>query len=206
MIDGRQGCAVHAPVTCKEGKQDMDELEELARVLRGEWLKLRLDALERTIDEPLETKALNVSVKAVDTEAGTVDGYLATFNNEDLGKDVILPAAFKATLDEAETQRRAHGCKALYALLWQHDKDEPIGAITSAREDAHGLRIKAEINTGIERGRQALYGLKNGSLAFSIGYRPVRYDWRGQVRQLKEIALVEGSVVTFPMNPEARAA
>jgi phage head maturation protease len=42
-------------------------------------------------------------------------------------------------------------------------------------------------------------------MGFSIGYRPVKSRWEGKVRHLTEIGLAEGSAVTFPMNPEARA-
>ncbi len=65
--------------------------------------------------------------------------------------------------------------------------------------------IQARLNLAIERGRQAFDGLTNGYLSFSIGYRPVKYEWQGKVRHIYEIKLAEGSAVTFPMNLEARA-
>jgi HK97 family phage prohead protease len=153
---------------------------------------------------PLTT--LDVAIKALggsDTD-GTVDGYLAAYTL-DLGNDVIAPGAFSKTLREAKAFAAAHNTDSLYPLLWQHQKDEPIGAITQAREDARGLLVTARLNRDCDRGRQAYDGLKNGYLSFSIGYRPVKYEWKGQVRHLTEIGLAEGSVVTFPMNPEARA-
>jgi hypothetical protein len=37
----------------------------------------------------------------------------------------------------------------------------------------------------------------------SIGYDTIDSDFVGDVRQLKELRLWEGSIVTFPMSPEA---
>lgn len=145
----------------------MDELTELARVLRAEHLKLRLDVLERLIDEsPIETKALALpdwSIKAADD--GSVSGYLAVFDNLDKVKDVIHQGSFARTLGEAKSFAQAHRTDALYPLLWQHDQHEPIGAIVSAHEDSHGLYIQTHLNLDIERGRQAYDGLKAGYLS-----------------------------------------
>jgi HK97 family phage prohead protease len=153
---------------------------------------------------PLTT--LDVAIKALggsDTD-GTVDGYLAAYTL-DLGNDVIHPGAFTKTLREAKAFAAAHQTDSLFPLLWQHQKDEPIGAVVQAREDARGLLVTARLNRDCDRGRQAYDGLKNGYLSFSIGYRPVKSRYEGKVRHLTEIGLAEGSVVTFPMNPEARA-
>lgn len=148
--------------------------------------------------------ALCLEVKAAHEDAGLVGGYLSTFENEDLGHDIIHQGAYRKTIDEASRFARTHNAAALWPLLWQHDKGEPIGGITSAKEDSHGLLIAAHLNMDIERGRQAYHGLKQGYLSFSIGYRPIRYEWKGNIRHLYEIALGEGSAVTWPMNPEAR--
>ena len=143
-------------------------------------------------------------VKAEDD--GSLHGYLAVFGNEDLGGDVITPGAFTKTLGEARAFARAHGQPAILPLLWQHDRAEPIGGIVDATEDGHGLRVHCQLDRSIPRGRQAFNGLQAGYLGFSIGYRPVRFQRKGSVRYLNEIALAEGSAVTFPMNREARAA
>lgn len=194
-----------------------DEEEAVARFIRAQTLHLRLDRLEHLLVATLDFKhlppagqftdtlTLPLEVKQLDAAVGSVTGYLAAFNNIDLGNDVIHPGAFAATIAEAKAFARAHNSVALYPLLWQHQKDEPIGGIVEASEDSHGLRILTRLNLSIERGRQAFDGLTNGYLSFSIGYRPRKYRWQGKVRHLTEIALAEGSAVTFPMNQEARA-
>jgi HK97 family phage prohead protease len=177
----------------------------------------RLDAAEdglgllvaKLVGITLETKDLPGGwwqQKDGDTIDSTVNGYLAVFNNEDLTKDVIHEGAFSKTLREAKAFANAHQTDALYPLLWQHDAKDPIGGIYAASEDRHGLKVACRINTTVEHGRQAYDGLRNRYLSFSIGYKPVRYEWKGNIRHLHEIALAEGSVVTFPANREARPA
>jgi HK97 family phage prohead protease len=195
-----------------------DEKEwEVARLVRAETLKLRLHHLERLFAEAgdavsagaaIETKAADtLEWKQVDMASGRVTGYASAYA-VDLGNDAIAPGGFQKTLSDARSFARAHRSPTLFPVLWQHDKSEPIGYISEAREDAKGLRCVFHIDPTIERGRQALTGLKNGTLSFSIGYKPISYGWQGgtpAVRLMKEIRLVEVSVVTFPMQVLARA-
>lgn len=152
----------------------------------------------------IKTVTLDLELKGDDYD-GSVEGYASTFGNLDLVKDIIHQGAFARTLVEAKGFARTHATTALWPLLWQHDKLDPIGGIVDAREDGRGLAIACRINRDIEHGRAAYDGLKQGYLAFSIGYKPVKYEWKASVRHLTEIALGEVSVVTFPANPEARA-
>jgi HK97 family phage prohead protease len=187
--------------------------ECLAEATRTAALDTTQDSLgllvAKLVGVTLETKDLPGGwwqQKDGDTADSTVNGYLAVFNNEDLVKDVIHEGAFRTTLREAKAFASAHQTDALYPLLWQHDAKDPIGGIYQASEDRHGLRVACRINTTVEHGRQAYDGLRNKYLSFSIGYKPIRYEWKGNIRHLHEIALAEGSVVTFPANREARPA
>lgn len=197
--------------------------EAFARLIRAELAKIQLDRIERVLreagEQPLDvdwkrlpavgevthTFDVALEVKSADDQTGMVTGYLSTFGNEDLGRDIVDKGAFTQSLARATAAARRNKSAALYPLLWQHDPKEPIGAITSAHEDIHGLRIATRLNMTIERGRQAYDGLKQGYMAFSIGYKPVKYDYTGAARHLQEIDLREGSAVTWPMNPLARA-
>jgi hypothetical protein len=201
-----------------------EQEEQLARLVRRELALLRLDRWERALaaldEQPIDWKTyaptvgavtdtltVTLEVKAADDDGttGMIEGYLSTFGNEDLGRDIVERGAFTKSLALATFKATQHGTSALYPLLFQHDPKDPIGAIVAAKEDAHGLRIKTRLNTTIEHGRQALHGLANGYMAFSIGYKPTQYEYHGATRHLKEIDLKEGSAVTWPMNPAARA-
>ena len=125
-------------------------------------------------------------------EAGVFTGYASIFGNLDQHGDIVLPGAFRKSL--AERGKRV-------PLLWQHDTTEPIGVLELV-EDGKGLRVeRGEINLETARGREAYALLKQGAIkGLSIGYQVVQDGWQGKVRQLKELKLLEVSLVTFPAN------
>lgn len=141
-----------------------------------------------------------IPLEVVELKAGS-DGwafsaYASTFNDRDLGGDVILPGAFDKTLKT----------NAFRPLLWQHDLREPIGIETSLKTDRKGLLGTWDL-IDTQRGQDAYKLLKRGAVrSMSIGYIPEGFEFQdeGQTRVLKEIALIENSVVSVPMNPDAR--
>ncbi len=144
-----------------------------------------------------ETKFARAAL-AVEAD-GTFAGYASLFGKADLGRDMVMPGAFAASL----RKRGAGGIKMLY----QHDPNQPIGVWGEIREDGRGLYVKGRLTTGVARAREVLSLMREGALdGLSIGYRTVRgrTDKKTGIRQLLEIDLWEISVVTFPMLPEAR--
>ena len=135
-----------------------------------------------------------------DSEDGVFEGYGSVFNNTDLGNDIIKSGAFTKSLD----QRGHKGVK----LLYQHKSDMPIGVFDEIKEDEHGLVVKGRLALKTQAGAEAYELLKMGALdGLSIGFRvnpkEVSYDKRGNKRIIKEVDLMEVSLVTFPMNPQA---
>ena len=133
-------------------------------------------------------------------EEGTFEGYGSVFNNTDLGNDVIKNGAFYKSL-------KKRGYKSV-KLLYQHKSDMPIGVFDSIKEDEHGLYVKGRLALKTQAGRDAYELLKMGALdGLSIGFRAnpdqVSYDKRSRKRIIKEVDLMEISLVTFPMNPKA---
>ncbi len=145
-----------------------------------------------------EVKFCAFDLKQVDME-GTFEGYASLFNRQDMGRDVVLPGAFRQSI----AKRGASGVRMLY----QHDPSTPIGVWQRLYEDARGLFVRGRIMTEVAKGREVLSLMRAGALdGLSIGFRAeegVR-DRRTGVRRLKSIDLWEISVVTFPMLPEAR--
>lgn len=152
------------------------------------------------------------SVKAVDEDAGTFEGYAATWDL-DLGDDVIHRGAFKETIEEW----RASG-KAM-PLLNSHnyfDVFSGVGQMLDAEEDKRGLWTKWEVLDGEEGGR-VLARLRPSKRtgksiigSMSIGYVPIKWDMEdddgarsGVKRNLRKVGLREVSLVLFPMNPAA---
>jgi len=148
-----------------------------------------------------ETKTFPFKMSAVE-ESGEFFGYASTFGNVDLGGDVIDRGAFKKTLNDS-------GGKL--PLLDHHDPTRQIGWNLEAREDARGLFVRGRLNLEVQAAREKHALMRQATaigarMGLSIGFRTVR-DERDRedtrVRRLKEIHLMEYSVVTFPMNPQA---
>ena len=157
---------------------------------------------EEAEKESLEIKS---SIKAYhdedeDKDYGTFEGYGSVFGNKDLGNDVIERGAFLKSLKRRKPQN--------VKLLYQHKSDMPIGVFDEIREDEHGLVVKGRLALKTQAGAEAYELLKMGALdGLSIGFRvnpkEVSYDKRGNKRIIKEVDLMEVSLVTFPMNPQA---
>lgn len=77
---------------------------------------------------------------------GHFSGYASVFGVPDLGRDVVVPGAFAASL----ARRGAAGVR----LLFQHDPAEPIGRWLSLREDARGLFAEGQLNLAVQRARE----------------------------------------------------
>ena len=167
---------------------------------------------EETVDDMEEEKQaekesieIKSSIKANDDEDedknyGTFEGYGSVFGNKDLGNDVIESGAFTKSLKRRKPQN--------VKLLYQHKSDMPIGVFDEIREDDHGLVVKGRLALKTQAGAEAYELLKMGALdGLSIGFRvnpkEVSYDKRGNKRIIKEVDLMEVSLVTFPMNPQA---
>lgn len=147
-----------------------------------------------------EVKLIADDITRVEAD-GTFSGYASLFGIEDLSHDIVEKGAFLASL----SRRGPSGVKMLY----QHDPAEPIGRWTEIRETAKGLHVTGQLMTNVSRGREVLHMMREGILdGLSIGFRTVkaRKDRKSGIRRLIEVDLWEISVVTFPMQPDARVA
>lgn len=145
-----------------------------------------------------EVKFISLDFKQADAD-GSFEGYASLFNREDLGRDVVLPGAFRESL----AARGARGIK----LLFQHDANQPIGVWTTLEEDSRGLYAQGRLMRDVARAREVMALMREGALdGLSIGFKTVkaRRDRASGVRHLEKIDLWEISIVTFPLLPEAR--
>lgn len=120
-------------------------------------------------------------------------GYAALFDKPDGGCDTIRPGAFARTLADRRDP---------LPLFWQHRADLRIGWVETVAEDPRGLRVVAAIDNPL--GGAAL-ALRRGTVTgLSFGYR-ARASRRSEAgRELLEIELFEVSLVTHPMQHDAR--
>jgi HK97 family phage prohead protease len=130
---------------------------------------------------------------------GRVEGYASLFGAVDQARDMVMPGAFKATL-------QSRGLRKI-PMLFQHDPAEPVGVWHELVEDIRGLRARGQLIPDVMRARELLALLKNGAIdGLSIGYRTVRgvIDPRTRIRKLYQVDLWEISIVTFPLLDGAR--
>lgn len=171
--------------------------------------------------ERLEHKRATIALKAADiAEDGTFTGYGSVFDAVDSGGDIVRRGAFSASL----AARKASGDWP--RLLHEHDPVHPIGVWTTIAEDGNGLPCKGKLVLDVAKAREVYALMKAGHpYGLSIGYEigdcsychpddieekcgfapsALPYLPNGQVRVIETLDLWEVSVVTFPMNVEAR--
>ena len=151
-------------------------------------------------DTELKKIVFESEIKA-ENNKGIFTGYGSIFGNEDQGNDIMQKGAFTKSLVNRPVSK--------VKMLYQHKTDEPIGVFTDMYEDSKGLFVKGQLAMGTQKGREAYELLKMGALdGMSIGFRadPEKQGYneskRG-TRTLKEVDLMEISLVTFPMNESA---
>ncbi|MEO0618815.1 MAG: HK97 family phage prohead protease [Pseudomonadota bacterium] len=155
-------------------------------------------ASRHSASRSIELKFAPVSLGTVEAD-GTFEGYASLFDTPDLGRDVVKRGAFAASLK----RRGARGVR----MLFQHDPNQPIGIWHAITEDARGLHVAGRLSEDVVRAREILSLMRDGALdGLSIGYRTIKgtRDPATRMRTLHIVDLWEISVVTFPMQPDAR--
>lgn len=136
---------------------------------------------------------LRMEIKDI-SSTGEFDGLLSVYNNVDQGRDMVKPGAFTKTIQE-------HGTEV--PLLWQHKPDVPIGMLT-LQDGPEALHVKGRLLMDLPAAKEAYLLIKARIVkGLSIGFETLKDEVVNGVRQLKELRLFEGSIVTFPMNEMA---
>lgn len=122
-----------------------------------------------------------------------IEGYANTTDTDRSG-DVILSTAWGPGIENYLKNP---------IILAYHNHDEPIGRMVEHKIDAKGLWIRAKISSAADKVYQLI---KDGVLtAFSVGFRvkDASYDSVNDIFVIKEVELMETSVVSVPCNQES---
>lgn len=129
-----------------------------------------------------------------------IKGFANTSDKDRIG-DVVLPTAFEKSLAEYMENP---------VILFQHNWDKLIGKCLVAKVvtegETQGLYIECEISNAKDV-EEVKTKIAEGSLkTFSIGYNEIdaEYSEESGVNVVKELELLEISVVTIPCNPRAK--
>lgn len=145
-------------------------------------------------------------VKATNDSQGIIEGYLNYIGNIDYGDDRTMKGAFRNTLRDSFARKTAQSLDYLWPYLWNHDYNLiPPGGIFDADERKDGLYIKTQFNLDMQMGRELYSSFKQGMMKKqSMGYKAIQVEYvkdEGRtIRNLLEVAVMEGSAVVFPMN------
>lgn len=142
------------------------------------------------------------SVKDVDTVKGIVTGYFSIFGNKDSDGDIILPGAFKKTLQENGPE----SARSRILHLYQHRPEWLLAKPSILREDEKGLYFESQISH-TAMGKDVIMLYQDGVLTeHSIGFNIVKWerDENSDTTKLTELKLWEGSTVSWGANSEAR--
>jgi HK97 family phage prohead protease/HK97 family phage major capsid protein len=137
-------------------------------------------------------------IKTADLPEGSFEGWASTFGNVDAVGDRVMPGAFTKSISSGRT----------VPLLWMHRSEDPtsfVGEVVNAVETPEGLKIHGKFDLDTAQGAAAYKQVKARRVeALSIGYR-VNTATKGAdgVNELRDLDLVEVSVVTRGANPEA---
>lgn len=149
------------------------------------------------MENGIETRAYSqIVIKAVDNEKRIIEG-LATTPTTDRQGDIVEPLGAEFALP--------------LPLLWQHDRQQPIGQVLSAKAGKSGIQIRAQIAQidsppGLKnRLEEAWQSIKAGLVrGLSIGFSPLELSYLddGGVHFLRW-SWHELSAVTIPANADA---
>ena len=141
----------------------------------------------------MEYKRLDLQTSAIkaEGESMTFEGYASMFNGIDSYGDTIRPGAYAKTLENRSRPIR---------LRWNHF-GPVIGKFEEIREDEYGLFVKGSLTPEHSVASDVYASLKHGAVdGMSIGYRVKDDEMEGNIRVLKEIELIEISVVEEPAD------
>ena len=176
----------------------------------------------------IENKSFSFEVKEVDEKESRFEGYSAGIGNEDLGRDVIEPGAFKKTIQERIKSRNVklldNHSRASTKNVWGTAVDAEEIKMEHSDPDgpSHKLWTEFEVSKTDPDAQSALGKIREKHLnQLSIGYKPIKVDFTidddssvkddptyawliGEAtRNIKELAWWETSIVIWGMNPEA---
>lgn len=136
-------------------------------------------------------KSFDLEVKDVDAKSGTVTGYFSAFGMVDSDGDIMMPGAFKRSIQDWGVE----GKQRIKHLL-NHNPSQPLGKLTMLKEDNFGLYYESKVGTH-QLGKDFVKMVESGLIGeHSIGFKTLREQKSGEANQIQDVMLFEGSSLT----------
>lgn len=130
----------------------------------------------------------SLTIKDVDPVQGIVTGYFSAFGIVDSDGDMIMPGAFKRSIQDWGPKG-----KGRVKHLYNHDPGQPLGLIKELDEDNYGLRYVSKVGTH-SLGRDFIKMVESGLITeHSIGFRTLREQKASNHNEIHDVMLYEGS-------------
>ncbi len=152
-----------------------------------------------------DRKQFLAQIKSVDTKQGIVTSLVSVFGNVDAQKDVVLPGAFKRSIQKWKA-RMAEG--SYLPVLYAH-KDDPsyiIGKVLAMSETGEGLEVQARYFLDKPKARDAFNAMEEGVLggsSFAYDVIKAKSNDHGGL-DLAELDVVEVGPTIYPANDATR--
>jgi HK97 family phage prohead protease len=155
------------------------------------WAIRKLEQIDNRKSMIYNYKSFNLEVKDVDTKQGVVTGYFSAFGNVDSDGDIMMPGAFKRSIQDWGPEG-----KGRIKHLLNHDPSKPLGKIQVLKEDEYGLYYESKVGKH-NLGQDYIKMIESGLIAeHSIGFKTLREQKSGDANQIHEVMLFEGSSLT----------
>ena len=136
-------------------------------------------------------KFQSLDIKDVDAKQGIVSGYFSAFGNVDSDGDIMMPGAFKRSIQDWGPE-----AKGRIKHLMNHDPSQPLGKILELKEDNYGLFYRSQIGKH-KLGVDFIKMVESDLIKeHSIGFRTLREQKNDSANEIHEVMLFEGSSLT----------
>jgi HK97 family phage prohead protease len=151
--------------------------------------------------QDIEYKAYQV--KGFDEIKGEITGYGVTYDNTDRVNDIVVKGALQESIDDFKSG-------VSIKFLFEHADEIMLNKnIIDIQDDSVGAVVQAKISDEAKvkypkQFERIVEAFKVGNAYLSVGYIPVEYEVKGDIRHLKKILVKEFSFTTNPANMQAR--
>lgn len=157
-----------------------------------EWAIRKLNQIDNNKKAMIyKYKQQDLEIKDIDAKQGIITGYFSAFGNIDSDGDIMMPGAFKRSIQDWGPE-----AKGRIKHLMNHDPSQPLGKILELKEDGYGLYYRSQI--GKHRLGQDFIKMVESDLIkeHSIGFRTLREQKSDTANEIHEVMLFEGSSLT----------
>lgn len=134
-------------------------------------------------------KAIPFELKDLDRKEGIVKGYFSAFNVKDSDGDIIVPGAFKKSIEERGPKSQRPRIK----WFVDHDPTQVPGVLKELYEDDYGLGYVGKTGTHT-LGRDFMAMAESGIITeHSHGFRTIKEERKHDANYMYDLYLMEGS-------------